>query len=188
MLRNSFTMLHAIWSDVATTFFLLFFFSATVAHLTPTVDLTALRPSGGPRPSGRPGASNAQEKYIYKMSTSTGNTSFSCFQFSFFITSSYFFYIGCYFSFPYGGGSVRVMFVHDRENPACAIDSVIITRSSQTSVCRDSSTLFYVQPAPTGRRPRVGLWPRTVCMRAGMARELPRRSGGQPSSSHESRN
>jgi hypothetical protein len=40
-------------------FFLLFFFNATVAHLTPTVDLTALRPSGGPRPSGRPGASNA---------------------------------------------------------------------------------------------------------------------------------
>jgi hypothetical protein len=40
-------------------FFLLFFFNATVAHLTPTVDLTALRPSGGPRPFGRPGASNA---------------------------------------------------------------------------------------------------------------------------------
>jgi hypothetical protein len=60
-------------------FFLIFFFCATVAHLTPTVDLTAMRPSGGPRPS-RP--------YIYKMSTSTGNTSFSCFQFSFFITSS----------------------------------------------------------------------------------------------------
>jgi hypothetical protein len=40
-------------------FFLLFFFNATVAHLTPTVDLTALRPSGGPRPSGRSGASNA---------------------------------------------------------------------------------------------------------------------------------
>jgi hypothetical protein len=35
-----------------------------VAHLTPTVDLTALRPSGGPRPSGRPGASNAHI-YIY---------------------------------------------------------------------------------------------------------------------------
>jgi hypothetical protein len=40
-------------------FFLLFFFNATVAHLTPTVDLTALHPSGGPRPSGRPSASNA---------------------------------------------------------------------------------------------------------------------------------
>jgi hypothetical protein len=40
-------------------FFYFSFFSATVAHLTSTVDLTALRPSGGPRPSGRPGASNA---------------------------------------------------------------------------------------------------------------------------------
>jgi hypothetical protein len=40
-------------------FFLLFFFSVTVAHLMSTVDLTALRPSGGRRPSGRPGASNA---------------------------------------------------------------------------------------------------------------------------------
>jgi hypothetical protein len=52
-------MLHAIWSDVATDFFLLYFFSATVAHLTPTVDLRALCPSGSPRPSRHPRASNS---------------------------------------------------------------------------------------------------------------------------------
>jgi hypothetical protein len=39
-------------------FFLLLFFNAAVTHLTPTVDLTALQPSGGPHPSGRPGAGN----------------------------------------------------------------------------------------------------------------------------------
>jgi hypothetical protein len=32
-------------------FFLLLFFNATMTHLTPIVDLTALRPSGDPRPS-----------------------------------------------------------------------------------------------------------------------------------------
>jgi hypothetical protein len=48
-------------------FFLLFFFSITVdltsatTHLTPTVDLTALRTSEGTRSSGRPGASNAEK-------------------------------------------------------------------------------------------------------------------------------
>jgi hypothetical protein len=66
---NSLTMLHAIWSNVATRLFLLFFFfSATVTHLTYTVDLTALHPSGGPRPSGRPGASNS----LFKIQTSCG--------------------------------------------------------------------------------------------------------------------
>jgi hypothetical protein len=84
-----------------------------------------------------------------------GTLPFLAFQFSVFITSSDFLLHRLLFFPAYGGGSVRVMFVQDRENPACAIDSVIITRSSQTSVSRDSSTLFYVQPAPTGRRPRL---------------------------------
>jgi hypothetical protein len=58
-------MLHAIWSDIATRFFFYFsFFSATVTHLTSTVDLTALHLSGGPRPSGRPGASNTLSNVV----------------------------------------------------------------------------------------------------------------------------
>jgi hypothetical protein len=57
-------MLHAIWSDVATGSFSTLLFSATVAHLTPKVDLTALRPSGGPHPSGRLGASNSLGLFI----------------------------------------------------------------------------------------------------------------------------
>jgi hypothetical protein len=48
MLWISFIRLHAIWSDVATGFFSIFFFNATVAHMTPRVDLTAPRLSYGP--------------------------------------------------------------------------------------------------------------------------------------------
>jgi hypothetical protein len=56
-----------------------------------------------------------------------GTLPFLAFQFSVFITSSDFLLHRLLFFPAYGGGSVRVMFVQDRENPACAIDSVIIS-------------------------------------------------------------
>jgi hypothetical protein len=91
----SFTMLHETWSDVATEFFLhyvawnmvwccdrilflLFFFNATVdltsatVHLTSTVDLTALRPSG------RPGASNAETRLHLQWQHNTVQAPLSC--------------------------------------------------------------------------------------------------------------
>jgi hypothetical protein len=45
-------------------FFSTFLFSTTVVHLTPKVDLTALHPSEGPHPSGRPGATNSLGLFI----------------------------------------------------------------------------------------------------------------------------